>query len=56
MGDRPVPHGPLVACEDRAVPRLRLIEVDEGTGELNAEYDAGVASEPDWPGEPDEGS
>jgi len=40
-------------CEDRAVPHLRLIEVDEATGAFEAEYDAAVeragkVSEPDW--------
>ena len=35
-------HDPptAAACEDRAVPHLRLIDVHEATDELKAEYDA----------------
>jgi quercetin dioxygenase-like cupin family protein len=31
VGDRPVPHGPLVACEDRAVPHTAydLVHLDD---------------------------
>ena len=42
MGGSRDPPTAAPACEDDAVPHLRLIDVHEATNELKVEYDAAV--------------